>query len=202
MQSEIYPLFSKPVFVCNDYLNREKFDAEIDYVKTLEFKTNENGNLASLDTDILENIELCEIKKIIEFAIDEYTTKFMSWNLNSFYITQSWANITKPLTSHHKHYHFNSLISGVFYLSTIEEDNIVFFNDAKKIISVESSNYGIFNSDIFKIAVNNNTVVVFPSSLIHGVDVNNTSEDRISIAFNVFVKGAVGSKEQLTYLEL
>jgi len=202
MTSEIYPLFSKPVFICNEYLDRKRFDAEIDYVKNLEFRTNENGNLASLDTDILENKELCEIKKIVEFAINEYTKKIMFWAENTFYITQSWANITKPSTSHHKHYHFNSLISGVFYLSTIKEDNIVFFTDDKKTISLESSNYGIFNSTSFKIAINNNSVVVFPSSLIHGVEVNNTDEERISIAFNVFVKGALGSKEKLTYLEI
>ena len=45
-----------------------------------------------------------------------------------FYITQSWINITKPDEFHHEHFHTNSIISGVFYISTEEDDAITFSN--------------------------------------------------------------------------
>ncbi len=39
-------------------------------------------------------------------------------------------------------------------------------------------------------------MILFPSWLTHYVPVNDTKEDRISIAFNVMLKGKVGSSEE------
>ena len=43
---------------------------------------------------------------------------------------------------------------------------------------------------------------LFPSFLHHGVDKKKGTNTRISLSFNVFMKGKIGVKEQLTELVL
>ena len=46
------------------------------------------------------------------------------------------------------------------------------------------------------------SVLLFPSHLVHGVDGKKGKNLRISLAFNVFFKGCIGSKDDLTELVL
>jgi ectoine hydroxylase-related dioxygenase (phytanoyl-CoA dioxygenase family) len=67
---------------------------------------------------------------------------------------------------------------------------------------MKRSSFNIWNSDLWKVQVKNNTIVLFPSSLYHSVDKNESDYERVSIAFNVFARGEFGSEEGLTYLKL
>ena len=58
--------------------------------------------------------------------------------------------------------------------------------------------YGIWNSDSWHFNSINNELFLFPSWLDHSVKQNSKATvDRISIAFNVFVKGSIGHEENL-----
>jgi ectoine hydroxylase-related dioxygenase (phytanoyl-CoA dioxygenase family) len=50
----------------------------------------------------------------------------------------------------------------------------------------------MFNSLEFDIPVENGEIILFPSQCFHYVKSNPTDKDRISIAFNTFVKGDIG----------
>jgi hypothetical protein len=50
--------------------------------------------------------------------------------------------------------------------------------------------------------VKDNTIAIFPSLLAHSVKTNTHQRERISIAFNIFVRGKIGSEEALTLLEI
>jgi len=198
--TEIYPLFSQPVFVVNN--DKTPHQDAIDFLKSLDSRKNSGGNFSTWEDNILELPEFSEIKSQIVTAVTEFTNHIMGWTTTDFYITQSWGNVNPKDTTHHIHYHYNSVVSGTFYLQTGTEDHIVFYNDPKPMLDFEKTHFNIYNASSYKVPVSTNTIAVFPSTLMHSVDQNKDDWERISIAFNVFVKGPIGSREALTYLEL
>lgn len=199
---DIHPLFSNPVMVSTPNGAIRPFTNVIDYCKTLKYNLNLGQNWASDNTDVLSLPIFTEIQELIENAIGYYTSRVMMWDSNKFYITQSWVNVTPPGTEHHPHYHSNSILSGTFYLQTLNDDHIVFRTDHKPLLSFQRSSYNIWNSDSWKLQVSDNAIVIFPSHMFHSVEQNTANIERVSIAFNVFVQGDLGVKENLTYLKL
>jgi uncharacterized protein (TIGR02466 family) len=198
---EVYPLFSNPVFVSNEYEDYSFADI-VAYCQVLEYHPNSGGNAASTDTNILDNPIFSKIKELIWNSINHYTKGIMRWDDHEFVITQSWVNVNSTNTYHHIHHHNNSIISGVFYLQTNENDNITFHGESKSTLELTSVEYNLWNSKTWDMNVKDNTIAIFPSLLAHSVKTNIHSKERISIAFNTFVKGTIGSKEALTLLEI
>ena len=164
------------------------------------------SNSTSNNTDIF-NGKLKEIKQFCEQQLKIYVEQVINPKEKlDFYITQSWLNITKPGESHHEHYHQNSIISGVFYIATEEDDNIAFSDPNQKIKEVlkfEPKKYDIWNSASWFFPAKNNGLILFPSWLNHQVVSNErATTDRISISFNTFVRGNLGSQEGLNKLIL
>lgn len=201
--SEVIPLFSTPVYVTTAAVPDQKFQHVLDYCKELEYHLNAGKNWAGNDRNILSNHVFKEINELIQTEINHYVKNIMMWDSNEFYITQSWVNVNPKDTEHHIHYHYNSIISGTFYLETVENDNIVFHRKSElSLLTMKRSSFNIWNSDLWKVQVKNNTIVLFPSSLYHSVDKNESDYERVSIAFNVFARGEFGTEEGLTYLKI
>ena len=119
------------------------------------------------------------------------------------YITQSWLNYTKTDQFHHMHNHPNSYISGVFYIDVDDKvDKITFLKKPYPTIELVPTKYNIFNSNSWWYSVKNGDLLLFPSYLTHGVDKKKETNNRISLSFNVFFKGTIGKKLQLTELML
>lgn len=200
--NELYPLFSQPVLTVDS--DKSKLTGIVNYCESvLEYRPNAGGNYTSLNTDVLSLVEFKEAKDLIDHAINVYTKEIMSWldpNL-TFFVTQSWVNKNPQGTGHHEHYHLNSVFSGVLYLQTVEDDGISFVNNNKPFFKFYPAESNIWNSERFNIEVKDNRVVLFPAGMLHSVKSHNSNYNRISLAFNVFVKGKIGSKENLTYVE-
>ena len=165
-----------------------------------------SGNSHSTNTNIF-NGKLKKLKQFCEQHLDTYIKEVIcpKEDLN-FYITQSWLNINKPGEFHHEHSHSNSIISGVFYVST-EEDDKIFFTDPnqklKDLLRSEVTTFNLWNSSSWFFPAVTNELLIFPSWLNHRVDQNEkATKNRISISFNTFVTGVMGSKERLTELIL
>ena len=148
-----------------------------------------------------------DLKQFCEEQLNTYVKEVLNpeEELDS-YITQSWLNITKPGEFHHEHAHPNSIISGVFYISTEKDDNITFIDPNTKIkefLKFGQKEFNPFNSGIWRIPSVINELILFPSWLSHCVDKNKkATTDRVSISFNTFVKGSLGKREELTKLIL
>ena len=167
---------------------------------------NNNSNSSSKNTSIFDT-RLHNIKEFCEQHIKKYVEKIIKPKEElDFYITQSWLNINKPGEDHHIHWHQNSILSGVFYISTIKDDNIIFYDpnlNLKDVLKFETLQNNFWNSRNWSINITNNALVLFPSWLQHSVAPNKTSDkNRISISFNTFAKGIFGKKEALTELIL
>jgi len=166
----------------------------------------------SKENYILDNNDLPKLKKFIESAINDYVENVLVGgeleNDLSFKITQSWLNLSKPNSGgHDNHIHTNSLISGVFYIKVDPNlDSILFTNDILffNTINLQSNvkKFNNFNSKSTKVPVSTGNLFLFPSNLSHGVDAMGGEENRISLSFNVFPFGVLGSKNDLTELRI
>ena len=166
----------------------------------------------SKENYILDNNDLPKLKKFIESAINDYVENVLVGgeleNDLSFKITQSWLNLSKPDSGgHYKHTHSNSLISGVFYIKADPNlDSILFTNDYlfSNAINLQDrvKKFNNFNSNRWRVPVSTGNLFLFPSNLPHEVDALGGEENRISLSFNSFPFGVLGSKSELTELRI
>ena len=199
-------IFPVPICVVKRDLNlspKEEKDIE-DIVK--EGMESNVGNFKTPNSYIFDS-KLKKIKQFCEQQLKIYVEQIISPEEElDFYITQSWLNITKPGGFHHDHHHPNSIISGVFYVSTEEDDKIILCDPnfkIKEMILIKQKEFNVWNSPTWFFPSVINELVLFPSWLSHHVDVNeNAITDRISISFNTFAKGIFGNRNEKTELIL
>ena len=203
MEANINGIFPTPIYISK--LDRELTPLELKFVdkNKKDFYKND-GNITSNNNYILNEKPFANIKKELDLKVQDYFDKVISPANNiTPYITQSWLNYTETNQYHHKHAHPNSLVSGVFYINCHEEhDKIKFFNDNYKTIRLETKDWNIWNSETWWFSVKTGDVILFPSSLTHMVETKEGTNTRISLAFNVFIKGKIGNNKALTELHL
>lgn len=149
-----------------------------------------NNNYFSVDYNILDNLpRLKDIanKKLLKFKEEVCCFK------QELYITDSWIAKTIPGGMHGEHTHPNSLFSAVMYLQTPENSPLNFFrvSDLNRDFRFvfEYNNENKYNRNVYSIDVKEGDIVIFPSWLIHYVDINKSNKERIVLAFNTFVRG-------------
>ena len=197
----VHPLFPQPVYISK--LERKLTKEEVKAINKYRKKTYKNsGNITSISTCVLENKTLKNLKKDLNKKIIDYFNKIICTNNPIIpYITQSWINYTETNQFHHRHSHANSYVSGVFYINADKKvDQITFYKFGHTIIEPVVDKYNIFNSSTWEFPVETGNVILFPSSLQHGVDKKKGTPTRISLSFNSFFKGIIGSRENLTEL--
>ena len=204
MKGEIKGLFPTPVYIArsdSDLTSKEEIQKIIK-----EGMVDNDYNLSTKNNYIFDE-NLKELKQFCEHHIKTYAKEvFAPKEELDLYITQSWLNVTKPGEQHHQHCHPNSFISGVFYVSTEEDDRITFIDQnwlLKEMMKPEIKDYNLWNSSNWFFPSITNELIIFPSWLNHRVQPNEkATTDRISIAFNTFVRGKIGINKDLTELIL
>ena len=201
----IHVLFPIPIYV--NKMERNFTKKEIDFIEQQKNHcTKNNGNIHTSDSYILNRPEFKKIKKFIEDCCQDYLEKIICpQNDIKLYVTQSWLNYTEEKQYHHKHAHPNSVISGVLYFNSDKEKDKILFNNAEyKQISPEinKKKFNLWNSSTWFFPVETGDIFMFPSSTIHQVETKKGTNTRISLAFNTFYKGIVGSNKRLTELIL
>jgi uncharacterized protein (TIGR02466 family) len=201
---KIQNVFITPVFQRVDKYIFSK--EEIDEINGLELKSN-LGNKRTLSSKILDSENLKKMKDYIDEGIKSYVDTIICPSNKDleFYITESWCNYTEPNQFHHKHAHPNSILSGCLYIQAeTNVDRITFFNERYNRIKIGSDNarFSNYNSESWWLPVETGDLIVFDSSLTHMVENTKSSKPRISLSFNVFVKGVLGDEGALTELVL
>ena len=203
MEAIINGIFPTPIYISK--LNRELTNKELSFIDKTKLDVYKNaGNTTSNDNYILNQKVFKDLKIDLDLVIQDYFEKVISpTDAITPYITQSWLNYTETNQYHHKHAHPNSLVSGVFYINCDDKfDKIKFFNDKYQTIKPEVKNWNIWNSESWWFSVKTGDIILFPSSLIHMVETKEGTNTRISLAFNVFIKGTLGNNKSLTELIL
>ena len=194
----ITDLFSIPIYTTQ--LNISKVERKYIIDNKKHSHQNTYGNFVSNNNFILNDKIFQNINSQIDKHIDYYTTKIFGYDA-SLKITQSWVNYNHKGSSHHTHSHPNSIFSGVIYL-TNNPSKLFFFRQNTTNVIPYIKNYTPYNSNMFSVDVKEDMIIIFPSYVQHGVDINTEEESRVSLAFNTFYTGDIGDKKQLTFLEL
>tara|TARA_R100000306_G_C4359719_1_gene134660 strand:+ start:24 stop:662 length:639 start_codon:yes stop_codon:yes gene_type:complete len=199
----IYSLFPTPIY--SNQLNRNFTQSELSLVEEFKKKCVSNpGNITSRDNYILNHKNFKKLKLNIEYFLQDYFDKIVCPSRDvKFYITQSWLNYTKANEFHHEHEHANSYLSGVLYFNADDKfDKISFLKKVYNQITVETKNFNIYNSDAWWISIKTGQILIFPSRTTHLVKRKKEDNTRISLAFNTFLKGDLGTIRSLTELKL
>ena len=203
MEAKINGIFPTPIYISK--LNRELTNKELSFINKTKLDVYKNeGNTTSNNNYILNQKAFKDLKTDLDLRVQDYFQKVICpTDVITPYITQSWLNYTETNQYHHKHQHANSLVSGVFYINCDEQfDKIKFFKEDYKTIKPEIKDWNIWNSESWWFSVKTGDVILFPSSLTHMVETKEGTNTRISLAFNVFIKGTIGNNKNLTELIL
>jgi uncharacterized protein (TIGR02466 family) len=206
---EIKPLFPTAIYMTNINIMPSEMKRLMGlYEDKDNWKTNVNGNFTSKETYVLDNVlggKRSMLVNEIQHHIDEFSKQVMG-EKPSLRITQSWMNYNPPDKSHHKHFHGNSIVSGVLYIKTTPLSGAFIAHKREVYTNIMNTkiNNTYFNSDEHRIVPTDNTLILFESSLPHSVESNNSKETRISLAFNTFYKNdmVIGDEFNLSGLKI
>ena len=201
-QTKIYPLFNWPVMVCGESYKLTK--KEIEYIKKLKLKPNRQNQM-SVNQYILNTAPLKSLKKFIQQWINRYAFEFLKIKKDAIKVfpTLSWINYSAQGESHHQHHHGNSFISGVLHIQG--QNSPIKFNrvgSSPYPLVFDYTEQDVMNSESFWIQMSPGQLFLFPSLLPHAVDANPSKSTRITLSFNTFISGDVGSKANLNYLKI
>jgi uncharacterized protein (TIGR02466 family) len=167
-----------------------------------------NQSVLSKFTDNISNKisdrEHCYNAKLFEWfdqCIDQVSKLYFVDEISLPIIT-CWVNKSSKLEKHHVHNHPNSVLSGIFYLTTHDKAETVFyyknpyFEMGENNIILASKDLGKDFTDrsttiIGKVAPLKGKLILFPSSLVHGTRPNTDSHARYTISFNTFFSGKI-----------
>ena len=181
----VYPT---PVYSCmvNDYNNIQKEIESI--IKKTEWVSTDIINWG-LTHYLSEN---AFSKNIIGENFGKELGNHLNEYIRSFYhdkfeakVSASWLSLFKKGNYGQVHNHSPSTIAGVYYYQSNEKDGRLFFR---------TSNPYYQSNNIFKnlkedllIEPKQGLLVLFPGWLNHGIQTNETDDDRISLSFNIEV---------------
>ncbi len=200
--SSIIPLFSSAVMVCSE---KHTLSAdEKDYILTTDYGAN-TGNSKSRCDEILKEPRMSAINTFVQRQIKTYTKSLLKLEDSvELYVTQSWLNKTEPQQFHPQHSHPNSILSGVLFLSEDGDHPPIRFHRSSPLFPLELkySELNDFNASCRWFEPVYGQLLLFPSSLLHDVTQNQANSSRISLSFNTFVRGEIGSIDSLTALKI
>ena len=205
-KDRVHNIFPIPIYTTK--INRGFTKQELQFVKEQKKHClNNESNINTKDNYILNRKEFKNIKKFLDKHCKDYLDTIICPKNNiELYITQSWLNYTEADQYHHKHEHPNSVVSGVLYFNSDVKNDKILFSHSKgyEQISPEIDNtkFNLWNSRTWFFPVETGNLFMFPSSTTHQVETKKGTNTRISLAFNTFYKGTVGSNKALTELIL
>jgi uncharacterized protein (TIGR02466 family) len=188
---KIIDLFPIPLYVTDIGT-----DYDTDFIWDEQYYRLPNDHVSiTNEYDLLDRPQLKSLKEAILKEVDNFLVDMCKFQDDlEWKIISSWAVKHNKDDYHHMHWHPNSMWSGVYYVHIPEESGwIQFFKDTKPTLSLGMSEYTPWNSHYVEFMPKSGDLIMFPSTLTHNV-VNNESEDkRLSIAFNIWPIGMVGS---------
>tara|TARA_Y100001937_G_C7116170_1_gene330225 strand:+ start:572 stop:1204 length:633 start_codon:yes stop_codon:yes gene_type:complete len=106
------------------------------------------------------------------------------------YCVDAWFNVANSKDYQEYHYHPNSHISAVFYLTVPKNSgDIVFRNPTLNMFPIPSDSNGcLYNAETYTVPIQEKLLILFKSNLHHMVQQNMSANQRISIAMNFRVE--------------
>ena len=184
-------LFPSHVVVSNHNYDKDTILNEI-YQEidkdSIGVEASNNGGYHSDYHCLIDNHNITSlINPIIEYHIKNYFgfKQGIRWEYDSF-----WINVNPPHTSNSPHTHLNCELSGVFFVNIPNNSGKLRFYNPNTMYSLSAyksqETMQLTNEyNCYTWSPTEGDIIIFPNTLQHDVDINMSTEDRISIAFNL-----------------
>ena len=194
---EIFPLFSKVVYVKQTNINCENI------LKNINEKNCVSGThsaiakkyltLSSTNKKVLDQSKYKNLKKEIMKEFYYYAHGVLNYKNNKFKMTTSWFTKTDANQQSNYHNHNNCMFSGCLYLKINNNSGGINFNNCENFrFQLIPTKYDTLNARDFTIQPQTGTIVFFPSEMHHRILQNESNEERVSLAFNFLPVGHIG----------
>jgi uncharacterized protein (TIGR02466 family) len=157
----------------------------------------QNGlNFMSEDRFLFRKKLFSDLTKWVNGCLEQIR-KDLSLRCEKLEVCLMWANKSGMGQSHRPHRHQNSWASGIFYLTESNAQTIF----AKENFWIKDESLEVYlnedkNLTFFQYKTLPGKMLIFPSSLTHGVDEHKSMDSRFTISFNAFPCGLIGNTEQ------
>lgn len=195
IQREVIPLFCRPVY---------KTQIDISGIDLSDIKWGKNYfNWISEDQTVLNDPKYQILAERVYQELCEFFYGVMQAREHiSIAFTESWFNKTERGQRHHRHWHPNSIYSGIVYLAGDEtEGRTRFISSQYETVEYNTANSNIYNSKSWSIDPVVGNMLIFPSNVEHLVEDYNSDTPRITLSFNTFLQGVI-NQDPLTRLTL
>tara|TARA_R100001510_G_C7561446_1_gene141330 strand:- start:67 stop:690 length:624 start_codon:yes stop_codon:yes gene_type:complete len=183
-------------------IKRQLIDEAYDFIHQHGIK---NGS-TTVNKYILNNKKYSSLSKTILDKLNDIIYNIYTVDKNlKFFITNSWCVKHEKNDVAALHNHNNSIISGVYYFQTPKNCGDIIFNRNTTLNSVFTETLTIptnSNLDEYRVKVEEGTLLLFPSHLLHKTEPNLSNKSRYCLAFNVFLKGSIGKDQGLNRLDI
>ena len=189
------------IFPTNLFLIEEFYHSDTNIMKKYIFDLWENRDYdnrwQTKSANLHKQKEFKEFTELVMSTSKEILDK-LKYDVEDIVITDMWANVLKSGENHPAHTHSNNFLSGVYYLHSSQGASIMFRDPrpAADVITPRKKETNVTNASLLRYASKQNRAIFFPSWLQHWVEPNKSTNNRISIAWNIQVKGQVGEHHE------
>ena len=188
---ELFPthLFIKDNYTTPDRINTMRREVMNLYKEKPNWQSSPNLDKNEVFKDFNKDISKSsfEILDKLDYKADEIE------------ITDMWANVLKQHETHQPHTHSNNFLSGVFYLDADDTMPGITFQDPRpgaNVILPRKKFDHMNNANLLNYKAKTNRIIIFPSWLVHWVPTNLSTSNRISISWNIQIRGQLGEHHE------
>ncbi len=137
----------------------------------------------SFNSNLIKDFNLEKFSKEVDIHVGNYISGTGSDLVNTNYnIISSWFALFKRGNYAHIHNHGDADIAGVYYFKKSGDDGNLFFCTPNK---AEDTSI-LFKKGRVVTNPKEGEFILFPGYLDHGVQTNDTDEERVSLSFNIY----------------
>ena len=189
-------IFPTSLFEITEFYNSDT-TAMKKYISDLWENRDYDENWQTKSADLHKQKEFKEFAELVISTSKEILDE-LKYDVEDVVITDMWATVLKSGQFHPPHTHSNNFLSGVWYLHSAQGASIVFRDPrpAADVIMPRIKEQTLTNASLLSYTSKQNRALIFPSWLSHWVQLNKSIGNRISIAWNIQVKGPVGEHHE------
>ena len=189
-------IFPTNLFLIEDFYNSDT-TAMKKYISDLWTERDYDDRWQTRSANLHKQKEFKEFAELVISTSKDILNE-LKYDVEDVVITDMWATVLKSEEHHPAHTHSNNFLSGTYYLHSDQGASIMFQDPrpAAGVILPRMTEQTIANASLLTYASKQNRAIIFPSWLPHYVKPNKSTNKRISLAWNIQVKGQVGEHHE------
>lgn len=193
--------FREDIGLFETNINTEKLIKKLYKLKKKNPESDLNSNKNGWQKDLTHIEEFFYLKELICEKFSEYYFKCFSELIDTndvnrlkIFVNKMFCNINPPGAFNSLHGHYGAQFSSVIWLKCKKNSGNLYLHNSflsKNLWNLYKKNIRLNNHELdiegIMIDPKKNTGVIFNSKILHDVGINNSKEDRISLAYHIHI---------------